>query len=225
LKNLPIISTADGSHTLFDAMAGEHYHSVNGAIAESLHVYIGAGLLERLKSAENINILEIGFGTGLNALLTWYETIGKAMVKYHAIDIRPIELQLALKLAYGEKLPHHAASQVFRDMLQTPWNREVQVDTHFYLKKEQADVLLFEAVSQTYDLVYFDAFSPAAQPDLWTAEVFEKIFKGMKPGGILTTYAAKGIVKQAMRKAGFLLERLPGSRGKRHMLRARNPYL
>lgn len=221
MNNRTIKLTSDGSFTLFDEESGEHFHSVNGAITESRHVFINAGLKESLKSVTNITILEIGFGTGLNALLTWHESIGKAKIKYHAIDAQPIGVQLIGELRYGGLLSKLEAEEVFQNLHQAPWNDLMVIDTHFSLIKEQLDLLLFEPLNLEYDLVYFDAFSPAVQPDLWRIEVFSKIFRAMKPGGILVTYSAKGVVKQALRSVGFMVERLPGPMGKRHMIRVR----
>jgi tRNA U34 5-methylaminomethyl-2-thiouridine-forming methyltransferase MnmC len=215
-----IRQTADGSHTLFDAATGENFHSVNGAITESMHVFIHSGLLPLVVNKTKINILEIGFGTGLNALLTFFHKPKETELLYHAVEAFPLELRLAHALNYGQLIDKPDATEVFNWLHEVSWGQTHSIKGHFELLKQQIDLLQFMAVPESYDLIYFDAFSPVVQAKLWSVDIFTMLYHSLKPGGVLTTYSAKGSVKQAIRVAGFKLERLDGPPGKRHMLRA-----
>lgn len=215
LRELQI--TADGSHTLFVPSMDEHYHSVNGAVQESAHVFIEAGLHQLHK--KGIQVLEIGFGTGLNALLTFLD--GKKndlTVTYHSLELYPLEVTLMEKLNYGKFIcPLHP--EQFIELHRAAWNQEVAITPAFTLHKIAGDsntVLL----PQCIDLVYFDAFAPDKQPEMWNPEIFRKLYECMNMGGVLTTYCAKGVVRRTMKEAGFSVERIPGPPGKREMLRA-----
>ncbi len=215
-----IRQTADGSHTLFDAATGENFHSVNGAITESMHVFIRAGLLPVIASKPKISILEIGFGTGLNALLTYLYKSEELDVLYHAIEAFPLDLHLTQSMNYPLLLEKPNATEFFKWLHEVAWEQTHSIKGHFELLKQQIDLLQFMAVPESYDLIYFDAFSPVVQAKLWSVDIFTMLYHSLKPGGVLTTYSAKGSVKQAIRAAGFKLERLDGPPGKRHMLRA-----
>lgn len=209
--------TEDGSHTLFVPELNEHYHSTHGAIQEALHVYIEAGFTNCEKNP--ILILEVGFGTGLNCLLTLLEAEKQnRKVIYHSIELYPINQEEIEHLNYTSQIPN-SDSSIFKKLHNAKWNQEVKITEHFTLNKLQGDLRGFN-FPRKYDLVYFDAFAPDIQPTLWTLEVFENIHKFLHPNATLTTYCTKGIVKQALRASGFKVKRLPGPPGKRQMLRA-----
>jgi tRNA U34 5-methylaminomethyl-2-thiouridine-forming methyltransferase MnmC len=209
--------TEDGSHTLFVPDLNEHYHSTHGAIQEAMHVYINAGFNECNQNP--IHILEIGFGTGLNCLLTLLEAQKQnRTVVYHSLELYPIQEEHIQHLNYYSKI-EGANKELFLKLHQAEWNQEVKITDQFKLNKLQAD-LREVVLPSKYNLIYFDAFAPDIQPDLWTQEIFEKLHQNLQEEAILTTYSTKGIVKQALRAAGFVVKRLPGPPGKRQMLRA-----
>lgn len=214
--NLTLQNTGDGSNTIYSEAFKETYHSVNGAVTESMHVFINAGF--KMYKQDPLHILEIGFGTGLNAVLTLMEAQkDNIVVEYQSIELFPLENIMVQSLGYGEFLS--SEKNMFQALHDAPWNGKVDITPWFQLHKIKTDLLTFN-FSDPYDVVYFDAFSPVTQPELWTEEVFEKLFNHMNNGGILTTYCAKGIVRRTLQKVGFKTERLPGPPGKREMLRA-----
>jgi tRNA U34 5-methylaminomethyl-2-thiouridine-forming methyltransferase MnmC len=215
-----IIQTADGSHTVSIPDMNVTYHSVHGAIQESKHVFIEAGLYfasGRLVRPDKWYIFEMGFGTGLNAFLTaiWAEQ-NRQPIHYTAVETSPMFLEEAAKLNYSHTLGHEA---LFQQLHRRNWNDEVVISDFFTLEKRRTSLLDF-STDKPFDLVYFDAFAPSAQPELWTKEVFEKLYAMLLPGGVLVTYCSKGDVKRAMKAAGFVIKKLPGPPGKREMLRA-----
>lgn len=214
--------TEDGSHTLFVPELSEHYHSTHGAIQESMHVFINAGLHYFPPAASPINILEIGFGTGLNALLTILHSKNRE-VFYTAIEAFPVENSMVKKLNYPALINAEDAESSFDTIHTMPWNTKVRMNEYFTLEKLHAKIQDVVLITDFYDLVYFDAFAPDVQAELWTASIFEKIFSSLEKGGVVLTYSSKGIVKQNLRNAGFVVERLPGPPGKRHMVRASRP--
>lgn len=216
-----IITTADGSKTIQIKEWQEQYHSKHGAIQEAYHVFIRSGL--DLFKNRDLNILEIGFGTGLNALITLleYEKLGLT-IYYTGIEAYPVSRDELDQLNYLEALDAIAHKGDFQQMHKSGWGEDVEITTNFKLRKEQKDFKDISS-SQLYDLVYFDAFGARVQPELWTVEIFQIMFEALKPQGYLVTYAAKGSVRRAMLSVGFLVERLPGPPGKREMLRARKP--
>jgi tRNA U34 5-methylaminomethyl-2-thiouridine-forming methyltransferase MnmC len=178
-------------------------------------VFINAGL--KHVSKKSVSVLEVGFGTGLNALLTCLEAQkGGRYVDYTAIELYPLEDLILEELAYN--ISPSGNSSIFRSLHASAWEERVAISPGFFLTKINAD-LITSRIGDNYDLVYFDAFSPAVQPELWSEVVFQKIYSAMTDGGILTTYCAKGSVRRAMQKAGFIVERLPGPPPKREMLR------
>lgn len=212
-------STSDGSHTIAIPEMQVTYHSKHGAIQESMHVFIEAGLRYQLQRTEGpLNILEMGFGTGLNALLTWLEPGGR-LIRYESLEAFPIDMEMASQLNYGSALADPTAARKLQQLHEAPWNQWVQPDDLFHLQKHQVKLAEFESNEQ-YDLIYFDAFAPGAQPDLWTESIFRKLFGYTKPGGVLVTYCSKGDVRRAMQAAGFQIEKIPGPPGKREMIRA-----
>lgn len=213
-----IIITADGSSTISVPELNENYHSVNGAIAEANHVYINAGFKEVEK--EDVNILEIGFGTGLNSLLTLIESDeeGKS-VFYQGVEAYPVSASELSALNYIEELKAEEYSELYKLMHNSAWEEEVKLTNNFTLLKQKKSFIEIDDVDK-FDLIYFDAFGPDVQPELWTVDVFEKMYKSLKPNGILVTYSSKGIVKRALRSVGFTVKRLGGPQGKRHMVSA-----
>lgn len=211
--------TADGSHTLFVPELDEHYHSVNGAIQESLHVFIDAGL-KHCRTNE-IHIFEVGFGTGLNAFLTLVANKDlKKTIHYTGIELYPLPTDLIERLNYAQAYTTQEQS-LYNRLHSEEWEREVQIASDFYLRKIKADMASFDwsAVSGI-DLIYFDAFAPDKQSDLWTQDIFDNIYRVANEEAILVTYCAKGTVRRMMQQAGFKVERVPGPPGKREMLRA-----
>lgn len=212
-----IIITGDGSHSLYVEYLDEHYHSINGAITESQHVFIEAGF-KQLKGS-NIRILEMGFGTGLNALLTFAEAQASGIsVFYTGIEKFPLDRTLTDSLNY-ESLSDKAGSGVLKLLHDTPWNQEALIKPGFTLHKIQCDMHDMHLIDE-FDLVYFDAFAPEKQPELWTKELFNRIFKSMKSDSILTTYSSKSLVRRNLQASGFQVEKIQGPPGKREMTRA-----
>lgn len=220
MKNLKreLKITDDGSHTLFVPELNEHYHSTHGAIQEALHIYLNAGFCFVEKNP--VHILEIGFGTGLNCFLTYLEAQKQnRSVVYHSIELYPINQEQIESLNYATQIESDQ-SNIFEQLHRAEWDQAVQISPNFSLYKLNGNLLNYPLPGK-YDLVYFDAFAPEVQPELWTQEVFEKIYQHTNPEGILTTYSTKGIVKRALRASGFEVKRLPGPPGKREMLRAK----
>lgn len=213
MKPIKVI-TADKSFTLYVKELDEHYHSVNGAVQESMHVFIDAGLKHIEK--DKISILEIGFGTGLNALLTYNEIEScNKEVYYESIEKYPLNREVIEEL-HNEEIFN---SELFLKIHQSNWEEEVEISDKFTLKKVKIDLKNYKP-KQKFDLIFFDAFAPDKQPNLWTQEIFAMLYIASNNNGILTTYSAKGIVKQALRNAGYTVKRLKGPAGKRHMVRA-----
>jgi tRNA U34 5-methylaminomethyl-2-thiouridine-forming methyltransferase MnmC len=216
---LKIVMTEDGSHTLAVSALDEHYHSIHGASSESLHVFIDAGLKKVLQDKTQINILEIGFGTGLNALLTFQElSVKNIFCEYTGIELYPVPEEIYSALNYPEILS--IPSKTFYSLHQCEWNKKINISDFFILQKIRTSAVDMQLIESYYDLVYFDAFGPDKQPEIWSEEIFKKISDSMKTGGILTTYSTKGSVKRILKKTGFTIEKLPGPKGKREILRA-----
>ena len=212
-----IIETADASHTLSVPSLGETYHSRFGAIQESLHVFIKKGF--RMTEQSPLRILEVGFGTGLNALLTLTEANREQRsIHYTTIERYPLDTAIVSRLNYCQLL-EEADETLFLRMHALPWNEEHRLTDNFILLKLHEDLTTCHLPGE-YDLVYFDAFSAEVQPEMWSPEVFAAISKAMVSGGILVTYAAKGSVRRALQQTGFRVERLQGPPGKREMIRA-----
>ena len=213
-----IVLTGDGSHTLYVKELDEHYHSTHGAITESRHVFIEAGYLFVKK--QQINILEMGFGTGLNAFMTLMEANKtQARIQYTGIEKFPLSTEAIRILNYPDLFPEQFR-KAFYSIHEGPWNKTYSLSKNFTLTKIKAD-LCDHLIKGSANLVYYDAFAPDKQPELWSVEIFRKIHKALSPEGILTTYAVKGEVRRALVSAGFRVEKLPGPPGKREMLRAR----
>lgn len=218
-------TTFDGSDTLISGRWGVSYHSLHGALTESRHVFIQAGLDLFRRHPRKVRILEAGFGTGLNALLAWlWADQHRIQVHYTALEIDPVPLPLAASLNYPSVMSPHTpdAASNFLQLHEAPWDISAVLSPHYELHKSVCSIETFSAAG-CCDLIFFDAFAPAAQPELWTQDVFARMFEALDPGGILVTYCAKGSVKRNMRYAGFEVERLPGPPGKREMTRAGKP--
>jgi len=212
--------TADGSHTLFIPELDEHYHSVNGAIQESTHVFINTGLKHCGK--DSVNILEIGFGTGLNAFLTLLNVKDtNKIIHYTGLELYPLSKSIIEKLNYSEKCSIQDKN-LYSKIHDVDWNKEVEILPNFHLSKIECDFTQFDfpLLQTSFDLIYFDAFAPDKQPEMWTQEIFDSLYSITNPSGILVTYCAKGAVRRMMQQAGYKTERLPGPPGKREMLRA-----
>lgn len=219
-REVIIESTADGSHTLFVPSMNEHYHSVNGAKQESEHIFIKAAFEATAK--DPVNILEIGFGTGLNTYLTLQAAHARnRKVYYTSLELYPLPPSITDKLNYGDgDLLEDQA--LFKKIHHLPWETQCKVSEHFLLTKICTDFTKMEwEIKRPYDIIYFDAFAPDKQPDMWNQIMFDYLYEHTASEGILTTYCAKGEVRRMMQQSGYLVERLPGPPGKREMLRAR----
>lgn len=220
--NRKIVRTADGSKTIQLTDWNEQYHSLHGAVQEAYHVFIESGL--RQFSQPDLRILEIGFGTGLNALVTLLEAPDRNLeIAYYSLETAPVTEAEWRALDYGSELDDPAAKAFFEQVHLAPWDELVNIRPGFSLCKQQSDVRKFIAQPPLFDLIYYDAFGARVQPELWTPDIFNRMYAALNPGGILVTYAAKGSVRRAMQGAGFMTERLPGPPGKREMLRATKP--
>ncbi|RKN79953.1 tRNA (5-methylaminomethyl-2-thiouridine)(34)-methyltransferase MnmD [Ulvibacterium marinum] len=216
-----VVTTADGSKTIYLEDWDEHYHSKHGAVQEAYHVFIKSGL--SLFKNSPISILEIGFGTGLNALITFMEAERMDLnISYTGVEAYPPSPTEIGQLNYITELKVKEFQSAFEKMHECPWEEDCGISNNFVLHKQQIDFLTIDAKA-LFDLVYFDAFGARVQPELWTDTIFEKMFLALKKGGILVTYSAKGSVRRAMQSVGFIVERLPGPPGKREMLRAKKP--
>ena len=220
-----IITTGDGSKTIHIPEWNEQYHSKHGAVQEARHVFLETGLQYYIEQPgfsrnEPIRILEMGFGTGLNALLTFFKAKDLGLsVSYTGIEAFPISSEEVLAMDYPGQLSHNEATTIYNTLHEAPWEEEREISSSFMLTKQEQK---FEDIttSNRYDLIYFDAFGPRVQPDLWTEAIFSKMYVALKKNGVLTTYCAQGAARRAMQAVGFTVERLPGPPGKREMLRA-----
>ncbi|MEM9363940.1 MAG: tRNA (5-methylaminomethyl-2-thiouridine)(34)-methyltransferase MnmD [Bacteroidota bacterium] len=212
-----IIETADGSKTIQLEEWQEQYHSKHGAVQEAYHVFIKHGL--ECMNLNKLNILEIGFGTGLNALITFIE--GKKndnFIHYVGVEQFPVTIEEVQQLDYVSSLSAQAFESEFHLMHQCSWETDTMISENFRLTKQKKD---FRDITETnlFNLIYFDAFGPRVQPELWTEEIFQIMYTALKMEGVLVTYSAKGSVRRAMQAVGFRVERLEGPPGKREMLR------
>ena len=209
MSQCSVYTTADGSKTLYSERFGEYYHSTFGAVNESKHVFIEAGYLA--SPVNPVSTLETGFGTGLNAWLTLQHADKlQRCTYYEAIELYPIDDATVCKLS---------EDPLFRKLHAATWEHHVEITPYFTLHKRKSD-LLQTTFTRKFDIVYFDAFSPAVQPEMWSIDIFTKLYAAMNKNAILTTYCAKGEVRRTMQSAGFTVERLPGPAGKREILRS-----
>ena len=210
--------TADGSYTLYVPELDEHYHSVKGALTESQHIFIDMGLKHSSMTAPHI--LEIGLGTGLNCVLTLLEAKeSQRHVYYTGIERYPLNEEIIRKLNYPSIIGKECEEDYFA-IHQAPWEEDVCLSPWFTLHKMEGDFTHY-SFEQKYDIIYFDAFAPEKQPEMWEQSLFDNLYQVLNEGGILTTYCAKGVVRRMLQTAGFKVERLPGPPGgKREILRA-----
>jgi tRNA U34 5-methylaminomethyl-2-thiouridine-forming methyltransferase MnmC len=214
-----IIETSDGSHSLYLPDLDETYHSRHGAIQESTHVFMAHGFRPILKQKNEINILEVGFGTGLNAILTLKELGGtEASVFYHSIEKHPLSLEIIQKLNYPI-LNQLVTPDLFNQMHKTDWQRWEPITPHFSLFKDSCDLMDIN-LNDWADIVYFDAFGPRVQPEMWELDHLTKVSQALRVGGVFVTYCAQGQFKRTLRDLNFKIEILPGPPGKREMTRA-----
>ncbi len=214
----PIIETNDGSHTLYSRAVKEHYHSTFGAIAEAKHIFVNKGF--NAVEKDRLSIFEMGFGTGLNCFLTFIESLKKGKkVSYHAIEKYPVAYNIIEKINYPMLIDHNY-KDVFYDLHKIKWDNPTLICKSFKLKKTQGDILTYD-FTDYYDIIYYDAFSPVVQPELWEEKIFKAIYNHLHDHGFIITYSVKGIVKNKLKKCGFSLEKLAGPpNGKREILRA-----
>ena len=215
-----IIKTADGSSSLYMPEWEENYHSKHGAIQEAYHVFIRSGL-DLFTDGVELSILEMGFGTGLNCFISFLEAQKRDLkVNYVGLEGYPLAIDLIKELNHPEALNAMASVQSYHHILESEWDVSTNISDNFMLLKKALMFEKFDEV-QNFDLIYFDAFGARVQPELWTEEIFSKMYSALKPGGVLVTYSAKGSVRRALQFVGFEVERLPGPPGKREMLRGR----
>ena len=213
-----IIITDDGSTTIRIPDWDENYHSTHGAIQEAKHVFIKNGL-DLFQKQDSISILEIGFGTGLNAFITFLETLNKEKVNYVGVEAYPISTEEIAQMNYVTELQATQYQAVFDKMHSCDWESQQNITDNFILTKRKQFFQDIEDKEQ-YDLIYFDAFGFPLQPELWSEAIFKKMYEALLPKGTLVTYACRSSIKNAMLSVGFSIEKLPGAPGKREMLRA-----
>jgi tRNA U34 5-methylaminomethyl-2-thiouridine-forming methyltransferase MnmC len=213
-----IIKTLDGSTTIHLEEWNESYHSKHGAIQEAKHVFIMNGL--SLFENNPISIMEIGFGTGLNAFITFLESENKNQkIDYVGVEGYPVNAEEVLAMNYVEELEALEFRNIFEEMHKSEWGEKIEISSRFSLTKSKQ---FFDEINdlEIFDLIYFDAFGYRVQPELWSTEIFQKMYNSLKPNGVLVTYAARGVVKRSMISVGFTVEKLAGPPGKREMFRA-----
>ena len=220
-----LIVTADGSHTMSIPSLQVTYHSKHGAVQESMHVFMDAGLKYMMQQSPPNNftpnnplkILEMGYGTGLNALLSWQiAEANQCALAYTGLELYPLTHAEVSSINYGEKLQ---MMEAFTQLNNCAWDKNFQLSKYFSLHKIKNSLFDFET-AELFHAIFFDAFSPSAQPEMWTAATFQKMFDWLLPGGILLTYCSKTLVRNAMKTAGFTVTKIPGPYGKREMVRA-----
>jgi tRNA U34 5-methylaminomethyl-2-thiouridine-forming methyltransferase MnmC len=222
LQNLKIITTEDGSHSLQLPELNETYHSIHGAIQEAKHVFIKSGLdnfIGNNTGQASIRILEFGFGTGLNVMLAAQESSTELNITYHTLEKYPLPKAIYRALNYGEILKDEA---LFHLIHSASWEQEIIVKPGFALTKMETDFRNFSTDIQ-YEIIFYDAFAPEKQPELWAKSIFDNCHRILKKGGLLVTYSAKGQLKRDLRSVGFMVESLPGPPGKFEITRARKP--
>ena len=208
--------TADGSATIYVPHLDEHYHSVKGALTESLHIFRDCAFLHHQASEVPLRVLEIGFGTGLNAVVTAMAASEQHKAHYISLELYPVDDEMVAQLNYGKLVDNDLLQSLHR----AEWELPQVITPYFTLEKRQCDFTQCQ-LPQGIDVVYFDAFAPEKQPEMWSEELFARIYESMNIGGVLTTYCAKGEIRRRLQRVGFTIERLQGPPGgKREILRA-----
>lgn len=213
-----VLTTKDGSTTIHIVDWNESYHSRHGAIQEAKHVFIKNGL--HLFENQDVSILEIGFGTGLNAYITYLESLNyNRIISYTGVEAYPITSEEISAMNYAAQLGEPSHGEVFLKLHKVSWEHHIKISDYFILTKRK---MFFQDIEQIneFDLIYFDAFGYDVQPELWSTDIFRKMYKALKSEGILVTYAARGVVKRSLIEVGFKVEKLEGPPGKREMFRA-----
>lgn len=217
---IQIITTGDGSHSLLNTALNETYHSVHGARRESVHVFLKNGLeyfLEK-NSTETIQIFEVGFGTGLNALLTAAFAEGqKQKAFYTSIEAFPLPTEIVSQLNYAES---DYEKNIFQKLHAVSWDEEVSINPFFTVQKIKTTLQEIQLHDNTFNVIFYDAFAPNKQPELWEIPMLGKVCRALKSGGVFATYCAKGQLKRDLKSLGLLVETLPGPPGKKEMVRA-----
>jgi tRNA U34 5-methylaminomethyl-2-thiouridine-forming methyltransferase MnmC len=218
MDNITFKITEDGSHTLYLKDLDETYHSKHGAIQEALHVFIDAGL--NFVNLPHLNILEVGFGTGLNTFLTLQESTDRS-INYTSLEAYPLSEDIVSQLNYTKELKLNSEGiQLFKMCHQVEWESYQKITPKFNLNKIKVELAKYKSTVK-FDVIYFDAFGPNVQPEMWEKAIFENMYAVLSDNGVLVTYCAKGSVKRTLKEVGFEVEPLPGPPGKREMTRAR----
>jgi tRNA U34 5-methylaminomethyl-2-thiouridine-forming methyltransferase MnmC len=207
---------ADGTSTIYLPELDEHYHSIKGALVESRHIYRDCAFMQRLKASliNEVSLLEIGFGTGLNAVVTAMSKPENVHMTYTSLELYPITAEQVAALGYGK----FTDEELYNAIHAAPWNEPAEICAGFTLQKIH-DNFLTMALPGKYDVVYFDAFAPEKQPEMWSQEALQRVYDAMNPGGILSTYCAKGAIRRLLAEVGFRVTRTPGPpAGKREIL-------
>jgi tRNA U34 5-methylaminomethyl-2-thiouridine-forming methyltransferase MnmC len=219
-NDIEVRITADGSTTLYRKDIDETYHSHHGALQEARHVFIKEGLCKKLDLTQ-IKILEVGLGTGLNALLTYLFALDNGLtIEYHGLEAFPLDAEILNQVNYNQIIPDSRTTEAFKLLHSHAWNQKFQWAPNFEMLKIHDALQTFECEKECYDLIYFDAFGPRAQEEMWDFCNLEKLYQALKSNGILVTYCAKGSFKRNLKALGFVLENVPGPPGKREMTRA-----
>ncbi len=214
-----IITTQDGSHTLFSEQFNEVYHSRQGAIEEAIHICIKSGL--NYFTQKEIKIFEVGFGTGLNALVTMLEAEKRNLnIHYETIEPYPLGIEIIKDLNYTQQLCYEFCYGPYHSLHLCRWNEQHQITNNFSFKKTNDSLSTHQLPTAFFHLIFFDAFAPEHQPKMWTKEFFQKMFDALLPNGILVTYCSKVSVQRTLKEVGFTIEKLQGPHGRREMLRA-----
>ncbi len=217
-KGHQIIQTKDGSKTIYLPEIDEQYHSVNGALTESGYVYIEKGYLFREK--QKTVVFEVGFGTGLNCILTAIEAEKeRETTHYYSIEKFPLEKYVTKELGHSSLFPEKD-NDIYEKIHSCEWGKMEKISEHFFLHKIHSSIHCFNlSALEKFDVIYFDAFGPDKQPDMWTPKIFNSIYGNCNPNAVFVTYSAKGEIRRQLTKAGFTMEKLPGPPGKKQMLR------
>jgi|YNPMSStandDraft_2_1061718.scaffolds.fasta_scaffold03154_2 tRNA U34 5-methylaminomethyl-2-thiouridine-forming methyltransferase MnmC len=217
MKRFEIIQTADNSYTIKDNIINETFHSIQGAYSESMHVFINEGLL-LFNNKPKVNIFEMGFGSGLNVILTLLNKDASQRIYYVTVDKYPLPESLFPDLI--NQFNTNNEKELYKKIMECPWNKNIHINKNFILKKILSDIETY-TFDCTFDLIYYDAFSLKSQPELWSESIFKKLYNALNTNGFIVTYACNKIAKNNLKSAGFKFERLKGALNKKHMLRAK----